>query len=625
MAGLSGAILQVSRTFGPPAGTTFTIVKAPAGASHAPSGTFTGLPEGAELVIDNQRFRISYQGGAGNDIVLTAIDDPPALTINDLTVTEGQAGTTDAVFTVNLSHPLDDAIGVQYTTANGVATAPGDYTPQSGTLVFLPGTTTQTIRVPVTGDRDVEGDETFMVVLSGLTGIPVLRGHVSLGRSQATGTIATDDGVRTYYLSEGATGFFDEDILIANPNETVAPVTLTFLKENGERIVATRAIAGQSHATVHADLIPGLESTAASVEITSESGVPLIVERTMFWDASYRAGHTGSAVEQAAEDWLFAEGSEGFFSTFVLVANPHATPTDVTFTFLPETGGPIVVTRTVGPTARLTLFAGDVPGLMHRSFGIAVHATQPILADRAMYFGTTPTGPWQGGTASAGVTHPSTHWFLAEGATGGFFDTFILLSNPYDAAANVTVRYLLDSGETVAAPKVVPAGGRLTIDIEAESDPRLHDAAVSTVVASDLPIVAERSMYWAGAPWREAHNSFGVVDLGTRWALAEGRVGGARQFHTFILLANPQADEARVMVTYLREEGAPIVRQYTVPPTSRFTIDVNAIVPEMRDESFGTLIEVMNGVPIAAERSMYWDAEGVFWSGGTNATATRLP
>jgi hypothetical protein len=45
----------------------------------------------------------------------------------------------------------------------------------------------------------------------------------------------------------------------------------------------------------------------------------------------------------------------------------------------------------------------------------------------------------------------------------------------------------------------------------------------------------------------------------------------------------------------------------------------------MRDESFGTLIEVMNGVSIAAERSMYWDAQGMFWSGGTNATATRLP
>jgi hypothetical protein len=308
----------------------------------------------------------------------------------------------------------------------------------------------------------------------------------------------------------------------------------------------------------------------------------------------------------------------------VLVANPHATATDVTCTFLPETGGPIVVSRTVAPNSRLTLYAGDIPELVNRSFGLAVHATQPIMAERSMYFGTTPVRLWSGGTESAGVTAAATHWFLAEGATGGFFDTFILLSNPQSTQANVDVTYLLDSGQTLTMPKIVPANGRLTIDIETESDARLHDAAVSTVVTSDLPIIAERSMYWA-APWHEAHNSFGVVDLATRWGLAEGRVGGALNFHTYILLANPQSNEARVTVTYLREEGAPLVRQYTVPPTSRFNIDVNAIVPEMHDESFGALIEVTNGVLIAAERSMYWDAQGVFWSGGTNATGTRLP
>ena len=66
--------------------------------------------------------------------------------------------------------------------------------------------------------------------------------------------------------------------------------------------------------------------------------------------------------------------------------------------------------------------------------------------------------------------------------------------------------------------------------------------AVSTVVTSDQPIIAERSMYWPGAavPWGEGHNSFGVVDAGTHWGLAEGRAGGPLNFHTYILLANPQ-------------------------------------------------------------------------------------
>jgi hypothetical protein len=262
---------------------------------------------------------------------------------------------------------------------------------------------------------------------------------------------------RTYYLSEGATGsFFDEDILIANPNDTAAPVTLTFLKETGEQVIARRSVSARSHVTVHVDLLPGLEAATASAQVTSENGLPLLVERTMFWDRSAYAGHTGSAVEPPSREWLFAEGAQGFFDTFVLVANPHATATDVTFTFLPESGDPVIVARTVPPTARLTLPAGDVPELSGRSFGVRVQATQPIMAERAMYFGASASRSWSGGTESAGVTSAATHWFLAEGATGEFFDTFVLLGNPQDAAANVSVTFLLDSGTPITVPKVVP-------------------------------------------------------------------------------------------------------------------------------------------------------------------------
>jgi hypothetical protein len=48
-------------------------------------------------------------------------------------------------------------------------------------------------------------------------------------------------------------------------------------------------------------------------------------------------------------------------------------------------------------------------------------------------------------------------------------------------------------------------------------------------------------------------------------------------------------------------------------------------VPELHDEWFGARIEVTNGLTIAVERSLYWDANGVFWTGGTNATGTKLP
>jgi hypothetical protein len=168
------------------------------------------------------------------------------------------------------------------------------------------------------------------------------------------------------------------------------------------------------------------------------------------------------------------------------------------------------------------------------------------------------------------------------------------------------------------------------VNLELE-DPALANAAVSTQVMASQPILVERSQYWPDpAPqWYEAHNSFGVTALGRKWALAEGRVGavdGVQGAQTYILLANPGTIAASVSITFLRDNGtAPVTKQFTVQPTSRFNVPVGpgTDVPELIDEHFGAL--VTSDQPIAVERALYWDANGQTWAAGTNATATRLP
>jgi hypothetical protein len=134
-------------------------------------------------------------------------------------------------------------------------------------------------------------------------------------------------------------------------------------------------------------------------------------------------------------------------------------------------------------------------------------------------------------------------------------------------------------------------------------------------------------MYWAGtsATWFEAHDAFGVTRTGQKWALAKGRVGQAPQFDTYVLIANPSATVALVRATFLRTSGTPIVKTYDVLPTSRFNIWVDEMVPELANEDFGVLIEVLNGVDVAVERALYWASGGVGFAGGTNATAVRVP
>ncbi|MBD3559009.1 proprotein convertase P-domain-containing protein, partial [Planktothrix sp. FACHB-1355] len=110
----------------------------------------------------------------------------PELSIGNAAVIEGNAGTTNAIFTVNLSEAIAETVTVNYTTANGTAKAGEDYTATSGTLTFDPGETSQTISVSVIGDTNPEIDEVFLVNLTD----PI---HSEIAEAVAVGTILNDD------------------------------------------------------------------------------------------------------------------------------------------------------------------------------------------------------------------------------------------------------------------------------------------------------------------------------------------------------------------------------------------------------------------------------------------------
>jgi autotransporter-associated beta strand protein len=456
------------------------------------------------------------------------------------------------------------------------------------------------------------GDQVFRITYTGGTGNDVMITPTEL----------------TYFLSEGSTGtFFDTDILIANPHNTTVPVTVEFLVEGGGQVITQEyLLPRQSRTTIAVDAIPGLESAAVSTKVRSTLAIPIVVERTMWWagDARYGA-HTEKATGGMADRWYFAEGSQGFFFTYLLLANPLAQNNEATVRFLLEGGGEVVKTYPLTPLSRRTVAAGDVPELVGQSFGIEVTFAHGGVAERAMYFGLEPL--WTAGHESAGVPAPANTWFLAEGATGPFFETFILLANPNAAPADATVRFLPAGGVAAVVKQVqVPANGRVTINIEPQ-DESLANVPVATDVSSTLPIVVERAQYWPDpAPqWYEAHNSFGVTETAHRWGLAEGRVGDSAGYQTYVLLANPTANAASVTITFLRESGAPIVKQFTVEPASRLNVSIGSgdDVPELTNERFGALIE--STVPIVVERALYANFGAQVWGAGTNATATRLP
>ncbi|WP_344313439.1 Calx-beta domain-containing protein [Fodinicola feengrottensis] len=133
----------------------------------------------------------------------------PGLSINDVTVTEGNSGTTPANFTVSLAPASDKPVTVHYATSDGTATAGSDYQATNGDLTFTPGQTTKTVTVPVIGDLVDEPNETFNVDLSAASGSAIVDGH-------GVGTIIDDDRNGTFSCRSSVIRIASTEPVVAN-------------------------------------------------------------------------------------------------------------------------------------------------------------------------------------------------------------------------------------------------------------------------------------------------------------------------------------------------------------------------------------------------------------------------
>lgn len=146
--------------------------------------------------VPNDRYYFAHRVGCqayspAYTINLAALCIRPAISINDLSVAEGDSGPKTVNFTASLTEveSADYPVTVSYATADGTA-GPADYAAKSGTITFELGETTKTVSVDVAGDTTPEPAETFHVRLSTPTKGTVVR-------AQGTARILNDDGLDT--------------------------------------------------------------------------------------------------------------------------------------------------------------------------------------------------------------------------------------------------------------------------------------------------------------------------------------------------------------------------------------------------------------------------------------------
>ena len=452
-------------------------------------------------------------------------------------------------------------------------------------------------------------------------------------------THPTNVAAHTRYFAEGATSaFFETRLALANPGTQPAAVHVRFDRGDGTARSTVVTVPPRQSRKVTVGSVPGMATGEFATVV--ETDRPVVVERLMWWSAQEAYGtHADRAIVAPALRWYFAEGATTDpFDLFYLLQNPNDEASEVRVRYLRAAGAPLEKTYTLAPRSRTNIWVdleqfGDQALLASAEVSAVIDVlnSQPIIAERAMYRTSgSSSRPFDAGHEAAGVTEPATEWFLAEGATGEFFDLFVLLANPSSSMADVEITYLLPSGATVERRHLVGPASRFTVWVDQEAA-ELASTAVSMRIVSrnDVPLVVERAMWWPGtaATWAEAHASVGSTASTGRWVVADGVVqDDPAAADTYVLIANVSPRATQVRATLLYDDGGQEEsRTFDVAAQSRFTLDVRAEFVNARGRGFAVLVESLDATPLVAERLVYNDAGGVRWAAGANALGTPVP
>ena len=205
-----------------------------------------------------------------NGAILNAVGRRTAgtvsISIGNASVTEGNTGTANTLFTVSLSAASANTVSVHYASADGTAMAGSDYTAVSGTLTFAPGETSKTISVAVAGDTINEPDETFVVNLSNPS-------NATIADGQGQATILNDDppppslSIGDVTVNEGNSGVTSAVFSVTLSSASSQTVTVNYASADGSAKVATKDYVAVSGTLTFA---PGQTTGTIVVSITGD-------------------------------------------------------------------------------------------------------------------------------------------------------------------------------------------------------------------------------------------------------------------------------------------------------------------------------------------------------------------
>ena len=320
---------------------------------------------------------------------ITDDDAPPTLSVNDVTVTEGNAGTTTATFTTSLSAVSSNAVTFNWTTAAGSATAGADYVTANGNRTITAGATTATIGITVNGDVQAEGNETFGITLSN-------PGNATIADGSGVATITDDDPLPTLSVNdvsvpEGNAGTTTATFTVTLSATMANPVTFDwttaagsataggdYVAASGNRTIAAGATTATVGITVNGDALDEFDETfgvtlsnPSSATLADGSGVATITDddplpTLSIGDVTATEGNAGTTTATFSVTLSAASGKTVTFG-WTTAAGSAGQGVD----YITATGNRTIVAGATTATIGITV-NGDVLDELDETFGVTL-------------------------------------------------------------------------------------------------------------------------------------------------------------------------------------------------------------------------------------------------------------
>jgi 2',3'-cyclic-nucleotide 2'-phosphodiesterase (5'-nucleotidase family) len=448
---------------------------------------------------------------------------------------------------------------------------------------------------------------------------------------------------RAYYSSQGritrlATAFyfaegtcrpgFDPYICIQNPGSKDAGVKITYMKGDGSVNTQEIFVPAHSRFTVHPPDVLGRGDDAAhdfSAKVECTNGQQIMAERPMYFNYKgiWTGGHDVVGVTSPASTFYFAEGTcRPNFDPYICIQNPGGTDASVNITYMKGDGATASDSFTVAKNSRFTVNVKDKLGEgddAAHDFSAKVECPngEQIIVERPMYFNYK--GEWTGGSDVVGSTSPASAFYFAEGTCRTGFDPYFCIQNTDSADASVKITYMKGDGTTDTQTLTVAKSSRATVVVRDKlgvGDDPAHDFSAKVEALNNVPIVAERPMYFNyKGEWTGGSDVVGATSPASTFSFAEGTCRPG--FEPYLTIQNPGTVDASVKITYMKGDGTTDTQTLTVAKNSRSTVNVKDKLGVGDDPAhdFSARIECTNSRQIICERPMYFNYKG--WTGGS--------